>query len=204
MIKSKRSNYLIDKPFQIGFIVKYVLIIVITVIIVFSLFIAYYYTMDKIKKLETVITISQRGLVKYKGSQVFGYDNERIQIYKDSDGKFKCYKKFASEKYNEGDTVESVDESTLKAVYGPIAKVATRFSIIFWPLLLITIVLVVIITLFSIFFSHKMAGPIYRMRVSLDRMIDNDTNFIIKVRKDDFFINIIERLEKLRQLISKK
>jgi hypothetical protein len=49
-----------------------------------------------------------------------------------------------------------------------------------------------------------MAGPIYRIRVSLDRMLSGDNDFIIKVRKNDFFQNIVDKLEQLRQQIIKK
>jgi len=36
------------------------------------------------------------------------------------------------------------------------------------------------------------------MRVSLDRMLAGDFDFKIRVRKNDFFINIVEKLEQLR------
>jgi len=204
MAKSKRSNYLIDKPFQLGFILRYVLIILITIIIIFGLFLTYYSILERVKKLETMITISQKGPIKYKGYQVYAFEKERIQIYKDADGKFKCYKPFDSTKFKEGDIIDQVDESTLTELTGPVPRIITRFEIVFWPLFYITLTLLIIISVYSIFFTHKMAGPIYRMRVSLDRIISGDNNFVIKVRKNDFFINIIERLEKLRQKISKK
>ncbi|MBN2547178.1 MAG: hypothetical protein JXB50_15355 [Spirochaetes bacterium] len=204
MAKSKRSNYLIDKPFQLGFIIRYVLIILITVIVIFSLFLLYYYMMEKIKELDMSITVTQRGPIKYKGYQVYDFAKEKIYIYKDADGKFKCSQPFDSKKYKEGDIVDQVDESILTPLIGSVPKVVSRFKILFWPLLYITLVQIIIISIYSIFFSHKMAGPIYRMKVSLDRMVSGDNNFVIKVRKSDFFINIIERLEKLRQKISKK
>ncbi len=49
-----------------------------------------------------------------------------------------------------------------------------------------------------------MAGPIYRMRISLDRMLQGDYDFKINVRKTDYFITIVEKLEKLRQKIARK
>lgn len=204
MVKSKRSNYLIDKPFQLGFILRYVIIVLITVIVVFSLFLLYYSIMDKVKKLDTSIVLTQRGQVKYKGMPVFDYQKESITVYRDNDGSYKCYQPFNSLKYKENDIIEGITEADIVPVVGPVPKVVTRFELLFWPLLLVTLTQIIIIAIFSIFFSHKMAGPIYRMRVSLDRMLDGDYNFVIKVRKSDFFINIVERLEKLRQKILKK
>ncbi|MBR3731897.1 MAG: hypothetical protein IKN25_04545, partial [Spirochaetales bacterium] len=44
----------------------------------------------------------------------------------------------------------------------------------------------------------KMAGPIYRIRVSLDRMNSGDLDFKIRARQGDFFLNIVEKLEHFR------
>jgi hypothetical protein len=43
-----------------------------------------------------------------------------------------------------------------------------------------------------------MAGPVYRMRISLDRMLAGDYDFKIRVRRNDFFRNIVEKIELLR------
>lgn len=203
-MQSKRRNYLIDKPFQLGFIFRYVFIVLISVIAVFCLFLLYHYLNDKIKKLDEVITVTQRGHIKYKGMPVFDYPKESIHVYKDKEGNYRCYQPFNSQKYKAEDIIKEIDEKEVIPLLGPVPKVVSRFELLFWPLLLLTITQIVIISIYSIFFSHKMAGPIYRMRVSLDRMLSGDYNFIIKVRRTDFFINIVERLEKLRQKILEK
>ncbi len=46
--KSKRSNFLIDKPFQLGFIFRYLVIILLTIIIVLALIAAYYWFISNI------------------------------------------------------------------------------------------------------------------------------------------------------------
>jgi hypothetical protein len=47
-----------------------------------------------------------------------------------------------------------------------------------------------------------MAGPIYRLRLCLDRMLEGDYDFVVKLRTKDFYQNIADRLEKLRQKLS--
>ena len=90
------------------------------------------------------------------------------------------------------------DVKLLEVVRGPFEKQTQRFFIIVPPLLVTCLILMVIIAVYSLFFSHKMAGPVYRMRISLDRMLTGDYDFKIRVRKNDFFRNIVEKIELLR------
>jgi hypothetical protein len=209
--KSKRSNYLIDKPFQLGFITRYVLIIIITIIIVFGLTGLYYWYLSNISelKLNTSLTYIVQGNMKKEGKQVYSYDKEKIEVYKDAEnGKpiYKLYKTFsASEKqYTPDQVIENVDEKQLQPKIGPVTKHTDRFEIITPTLIATAVILILVISIYSLFFSHRMAGPIYRIRVSLDRLLTGDYDFKIQVRKKDFFINIVNKLEELRQQIIKK
>ena len=92
----------------------------------------------------------------------------------------------------------SEDIKLLEVVRGPFEKQTQRFFIVVPPLLITCLILMVIIAVYSLFFSHKMAGPVYRMRISLDRMLTGDYDFKIRVRKNDFFRNIVEKIELLR------
>ena len=210
MAKSKRSNFLIDKPFQLGFIFRFLVIIILTIILVLTLIVIYYWFLSNFGefKLNTSITYTTRGYVKFQGKQIYDYDKEQIQVIEDMDEKgnivYRCHNPFLSKKYKVGDIVENVSKSDLKPYIGSINRTTTRFKIILFPLILTGIILIIIISIYSIFFSHRMAGPIYRIRVSLDRMLQNDYDFKIQVRKSDFYITIVEQLEKLRQKIAKK
>lgn len=207
--KSKRSNYLIDKPFQIGFIAKYVIIILLTVVVTFCIA-ALYYFQDSLlgsKKLDSAVEYKKRGIITYKGGKVYSYEPEKIEVYesKDGDGNtvYRVYDPKQT-KFAQNDIIEDIQLSYINdenIVYGPITHYTTRFHIVFFPLLWSNLALIIIITVYSLFFSHRMAGPIYRMRVSLDRMLTGDFKFKIRVRKSDFYINVVEKLEKLRDKI---
>lgn len=210
MAKSKRSNFLIDRPFQLGFIFRYLIIIILTIILVLAIIAVYYWIVSNVGeyKLNTTITYITRGNMKFQGKQIYDYEKEMIHIIEDMDDNgniiYKCQNSFSSKKYKAGDIVENVSKADLKPLIGSVNRTTTRFKILIFPLTLTGIFLIIIISIYTLFFSHRMAGPIYRIRVSLDRMLQNDYDFKIKVRKSDFYINIAEQLEKLRQKIAKK
>jgi hypothetical protein len=205
--KSKRTNYLIDKPFQLGFIVKYVLVLIITIVIFFGLVGLYYFQSSFLGSnfLDQNITIQTRGqLTTQNGNKIFLYDKEKIQVYEKIDNGSKsyfCYKPFDNPKFKTDDAVTGISEKDIEALMGSIPQQTKMFFIVIYPLLWMFIIVILIIALYSLFFSHRMAGPIYRIRVSLDRILSGDYDFNIKVRKNDFFVNIIDKLEALRQKI---
>ncbi|MCK4799235.1 MAG: hypothetical protein KAT05_17815 [Spirochaetes bacterium] len=207
MAKSRRSNYLIDKPFQLGFISRYVIIIIITIIAAFLATFCYYWIDSYIGKfkLNQSVIYMRRGHLTFQGKKIYDYSKEKIKVYEDIDEfdnkVFKCYQSFdvSTTRYETGDIVLNVAEADLKPEIGSIKIPTSRFKMIFFPLLWTGVALIIIISIFSLFFSHRMAGPIYRMRVSLDRMLAGDNDFKVRIRKNDFFVNIVDRLEQLRQ-----
>jgi len=52
------------------------------------------------------------------------------------------------------------------------------------------------------FFTHRFAGPIYRLEDSLDRMIDNDINFQIHLRKNDEGKQLAEKINHFNALLA--
>jgi hypothetical protein len=203
--KTKRTNYLIDKPFQIGFIIKYVLVLIVTIIIFFGLVALYYFQSSFLGTnfLDQNITVQTRGQIKTAaGNPVFFYNKEKIQIYQTTENntkKYFCYKAFDNPNFTADKEVTGVSENDVEQVLGPITKQTKMFYLVIFPLIWMFVIVLLIISIYSLFFSHRMAGPIYRIRVSLDRMLAGDNDFKIKVRKSDFFINIIDKLELLRQ-----
>jgi hypothetical protein len=201
--KSKRTNYLIDKPFQLGFIVKYLLVLIVTMFVFFGL-VAFYYYQDSIlgvNLLDQNITIKNRGhLSTPDGYKIYKYDKEQIDVYEKITNGTKTY--YCLNPFNTSFTkdqeVPNVVTAQLEPSYGPIPKETKMFFLVINPLILMFLVIVVIISVYSLFFSHRMAGPVYRMRVSLDRMLAGDFDFKIRCRKNDFFINIIDKMEQLR------
>ncbi len=212
MAKSKRKNYLIDKPFQLGFIFKYLVVILITVFICFGVTALYFYYDNLFgdNKLNESIIIKYNGPMKTEdGNYLFNQDDLKVTVYKTTENgvdTYKIYRPYDSntdEKYLPGNEITLTDKEKkdLKVATESKQKVTQRFFIVIYPLLYTCGAIMLIIALYSLFFSHRMAGPVYRMRVSLDRMLAGDFDFKIKVRKTDFFRNIVEKLELLRMKV---
>jgi HAMP domain-containing protein len=79
-----------------------------------------------------------------------------------------------------------------------------RFGVVFFALLFITIVFIAIAIVFGIFFSHRLAGPIYRIGISLDRMATGDFDFDVKLRKTDAFQHLAQKLNHLMHVLRAK
>jgi hypothetical protein len=205
--KTKRTNYLIDKPFQLGFILRFLVVILITIACCFSVIALYYYQDSLLgtNRLDQNVTIKTRGHVSTaEGYKIYLYDKEKIEVFlKVENGKksYYCENPFSNTNFSKGSQVENVNESLLEPKMGPIPKETKMFFIVIGPLIWMTIAICIVISIYSIFFSHKMAGPVYRLRISLDRMLAGDLDFKINVRKNDFFTNIVEKLEQLRNKI---
>lgn len=201
MTKSKRTNYLIDKPFQIGFIVKYLLTILLTVVAIFLFATGwlYYKSLFGDNIFNQIVTIKKRSNTTIEGYKKFSYNAESIIVYKKGQEYFVYDPKGkAEEGLKRDDLIMVDDEKSLEEFYGPEEIRTNLFKVIVPPLLIVCSIIMIIICVYSLFFSHRMAGPIYRIRVSLDRMVAGDFDFKIRARKGDFFLNIVEKLELLR------
>ena len=212
MAKTKRKNFLIDRPFQLGFIFRYLLIIFSTIILMFLstiLFLWLLFTVGNVK-IDFNVYYTQKEHLKVDGKYVYVYDKEKISVIEEvqSNGSYNyvCYSidNNSSTTYKVGDIIQDIDETSLIPRIDDVKKSTNIFLLILLPLLITWLILFSIIIIYSIFFTHRIAGLIYRLKVSLDRMLSDDYDFVIKVRSNDFFKNIAERLEKLRQKLRNK
>lgn len=53
--------------------------------------------------------------------------------------------------------------------------------------LILAAITIIILSIFGIFFSHRVAGPIYKMTKELKRMSDDGEAMPVSFRKNDFF-----------------
>ncbi len=71
------------------------------------------------------------------------------------------------------------------------------FQIVLTPLIAANLFVLCIIVPFSLFYSHKIAGPIYRLEQSLDLLLSGDMDFIITLRKNDEFKYLAAKMNAL-------
>ena len=74
---------------------------------------------------------------------------------------------------------------------------ATFFEIILAPLIISNMIVLCIVIPVSLFYSHKIAGPIYRFEQSLDLLLNGKTNFMIALRKKDEFKYLADKMNAL-------
>lgn len=88
----------------------------------------------------------------------------------------------------------------LKAEEGSPAKLYNAFDLYLYPILGVSILNIIVVSIFSLFFSHKMAGPLYRIKSTLDNFIAYKTAHAIKLRKTDFFQDLAEKINQALEL----
>jgi methyl-accepting chemotaxis protein len=71
------------------------------------------------------------------------------------------------------------------------------FDLYWRPIMLISVANLILIVIFSLFYSHSMAGPIYNIKRSLRELRDGKTPRMIRVRKGDQFQDLAELLNEV-------
>ncbi len=80
---------------------------------------------------------------------------------------------------------------------GETRVIAGFFEVIVAPIIISNLIVLCIIVPVSLFYSHKIAGPIYRFEQSLDLLLNGNTNFIIALRKKDEFKYLADKMNAL-------
>jgi methyl-accepting chemotaxis protein len=76
-----------------------------------------------------------------------------------------------------------------------------RIELILPPLLINNLVIMVIIAIIGVFFSHRIAGPIYRIEQDISRIISGERNVKIRIRKRDALDSLVHKINQLIMMI---
>lgn len=88
--------------------------------------------------------------------------------------------------------VSTVRYPTTKTIRG-----VRRWEIVFPPILINNLIILVVISIIGIFYSHRLVGPVYRMTADLKRILAGKGSRKIKLRKGDKFVELAETINKL-------
>ncbi len=66
-------------------------------------------------------------------------------------------------------------------------KFYNAFNLYMWPVIAVTVLNILIIMIYSLFFSHKVAGPIFKLKKHLNHYLATGEYVDIKLRKGDNF-----------------
>jgi hypothetical protein len=78
-----------------------------------------------------------------------------------------------------------------------------RYEIVLPPVIINNLLLMVIIMVVGVFYSHRIAGPLYRMEQDIIRVLSGEKNVTIKLRKKDKLKPFAEQLNRLIHEIEK-
>lgn len=72
-----------------------------------------------------------------------------------------------------------------------------RVELVLPPLLLNNLIIMVLITIIGLFYSHKIAGPIYRIETDIARVLGGEQGVRIRLRKGDKLMSLADNVNKL-------
>ncbi len=79
-----------------------------------------------------------------------------------------------------------------------------RYSLMITPIIFTSVILMLVILVFGIIMSHKMAGPIYRIRSYIYSMKKGEFGKPLQLRKNDEFQDLAQELQELSEIIRKR
>jgi methyl-accepting chemotaxis protein len=124
------------------------------------------------------------------GDNVF---NEFIQISKqmprlDADGK----------------PMKNADGSIVTESVTSPPEVGGRFKLVLPPILNNNLVIMIIISVLGIFYSHRIAGPVYRMQQDIEKALGGEKGVRVQLRKGDKLKDLATKVNALIEAYEKK
>ncbi|MFN4216789.1 MAG: hypothetical protein ACK4HQ_05265 [Brevinematales bacterium] len=111
--------------------------------------------------------------------------------------------------------VKNVEEFKEKAKVNPdlpyyevfdMSKAYNEFQIQMWPMIWLSVVYLILIAVFGIFISHKMAGPIYRIKKTLDEASEGKIDIKtleFRLRKQDELHDLVKSFNRFLNKLNK-
>ncbi len=94
---------------------------------------------------------------------------------------------YASNRFIEKVAMMNVEEEVMIGLFNDVNYMAVAFFVLILVISLLS-------SYFSLFFSNKIAGPIYNINQVLDNNARDNTQRLIKLRKGDYFIDLSEKI----------
>jgi len=90
----------------------------------------------------------------------------------------------------------------LTAVY-PQGKITDMMDLIYWRMFLGFVPVAIFAVISAILFSHKITGPLVRIKKCLRRISEGDRNFALKLRKHDELKDLADEINALAHKLKK-
>ena len=96
---------------------------------------------------------------------------------------------FVSQPNAEGELIRTPE---IKTIYG-----VKRWEIIVPPILINNFLIMIVVSIIGLFYSHRIVGPIYRMNRDLQRVLDGEEGVRVALREKDQFQGLAGRVNSL-------
>lgn len=175
-----RKNYFIEKKFQTRFILEFLSIVLVNAVLILGIVYilgkhSYSLLPDGAAVLVQVDTSKAVILSQTKEGGIFPADDEGGTAY-----------------------------FPLKEISGKSSRLYNAFDLYLIPVLAVSFLNLIVITVFGIFFSHRMAGPIHRIRNTLAEFNEMHSADPITLRKKDFFQDLASLINRSLELKKKE
>jgi len=78
-----------------------------------------------------------------------------------------------------------------------------RWEIVVPPILINNLIILIVITVMGIYYSHRIAGPAYRMIVDIQKVIDGEKDVRIHLRRKDKLTDLADKVNLLIEKFEK-
>lgn len=94
--------------------------------------------------------------------------------------------------FREDEQGNSVKVPTTKTIYG-----VKRWELIVPPILINNLFMLIGVSIIGVFYSHRIAGPVFRINRELQRVLDGEKNIRINLRQKDKLQELTARINQL-------
>jgi len=84
------------------------------------------------------------------------------------------------------------------------AYIKALFSTILWTIVLELVVLIPLVSWLGIFLTHRVAGPLVRIRAALSQMAKGDFDIHLQLRKGDALMDLAEDINRLAEFLRRR
>jgi methyl-accepting chemotaxis protein len=104
----------------------------------------------------------------------------------------------------DGKLMKNPDGSTITESVASPPEIAGRLKIVLPPILLNNLIIMLIISVLGILYSHRIAGPVYRMQKDIEKALAGDKGVRVHLRKNDKLKDLAEKVNALIDAYEKK
>lgn len=104
----------------------------------------------------------------------------------------------------DGTQMKNPDGSTVTESVTFPPELGGRFKLVLPPILFNNLIIMIIISILGVLYSHRIAGPVYRMQKDIEKVLAGEKGVRVQLRKNDKLKDLAEKLNALIDSYEKK